>query len=256
MTTYAGPFTRRNHGRGHSYQDANGLKVPGVTTLINKGLPKPALTGWAARCAAEYAIDHWDELANLELSERMKRIAKAADNARDAAALRGSKLHDLADRLVLDGTLPADAVSDEQRPLVEAYAQFLRDWQPDVLGTESSCWHVRYGYAGTFDLLAWIDAELWLLDIKTSKSIYGSYAFQLAAYAHAEWVDWGDGPEPMPAVARAGVVHVRADGYDLVELDVSQAVFRSFLYIAQVAAAADTERDLKYPPLEPPRRNQ
>ena len=43
MTTLKGPFIRRNYGRGHGYKDANGVKVPRVTTILSKGLPKPAL---------------------------------------------------------------------------------------------------------------------------------------------------------------------------------------------------------------------
>lgn len=41
MTTIA----RRNHGRNHSYT-VDGQKVPGVTTIIGNGLPKPALVAW------------------------------------------------------------------------------------------------------------------------------------------------------------------------------------------------------------------
>lgn len=255
MTNYAGPVTRRNRGRSHSYIDAHGRKIPGVTTLINKGLPKPALTAWAAGTAADYAVDHWDDLAALDPSERIKKIKAAPNAARDAAALRGTVLHNLADQLVTDGTLPPGAVSDAQRPLVDAYARFLTEWQPDVIATEAACWNLRHGYAGTFDMLADIGEQTWLLDIKTSKGVYGSYAYQLAAYAHAEHWDGGTtGPEPMPRVDRAGAVHVRADGYDLLELDISPETFRAFLYIAQVAHAADTERDLVHPPLDPPRR--
>lgn len=254
VSGYTGPVTRRNRGRSHSYVDANGRPVPGVTTLLSKGLPKPALTNWAAGAAADYAVDHWDTLAALDPSERIKRIKAAPNAARDAAALRGTQLHRLADRLVADGSLPADAVSDAQRPLVDSYVRFLTDWRPDVLATEAACWNLCHGYAGTFDMLATLNGQTWLLDIKTSKGVYGSYAYQVAAYAHAEWWDDGTGPEPMPPVDRAGAVHVRADGYDLIELDISPETFRAFLYIVQVAHAADTEHDLVHPPLDPPGR--
>ena len=54
------PFRRIDSGRGHRYVDAYGIKVPGVTTLLSGGLPKPALTNWAARTAAEFAVDNWE----------------------------------------------------------------------------------------------------------------------------------------------------------------------------------------------------
>lgn len=58
---YQGPIRRIKSGKGHRYEDANGRKVPGVTTLL-KGIDKPALTAWGPRVTAEYAIDHWAEL--------------------------------------------------------------------------------------------------------------------------------------------------------------------------------------------------
>jgi len=96
MTTLKAPFIRRNYGRGHGYKDANGVKVPGVTTLLSKGLPKPALVNWAARTAAEYAVDNWDELSTAPISERLEQIRNAPDASKTAAALRGTKLHDAA----------------------------------------------------------------------------------------------------------------------------------------------------------------
>ena len=67
---------RRNHGRGHSYL-LDGEKVPGVTTLISNGFPKSALINWAARTVAARAVDGWDELAELPVSERLRTLEKA-----------------------------------------------------------------------------------------------------------------------------------------------------------------------------------
>ena len=77
------PNRRVNSGRGHRYVDAYGRKVPGVTTVIGNGVPKPALVGWAARTTAAYAIDYWDELAELPVSERITRLEKARFGERD-----------------------------------------------------------------------------------------------------------------------------------------------------------------------------
>ena len=58
---------RVNRGKGHSYVDTDtGEKIPGVTTYIGDGVPKPALVNWAGNSTAEYAVDHWDELSYVE----------------------------------------------------------------------------------------------------------------------------------------------------------------------------------------------
>ena len=45
--------------KSHRYK-LDGAWVPGVTTLIGKGLPKPALPYWAARTVAEWVADNPD----------------------------------------------------------------------------------------------------------------------------------------------------------------------------------------------------
>ena len=252
MSQFRAPFVRRTYGRGHGYKDANGLKVPGVTTILSKGLPKPALVNWAARTAAEYAIDNWAMLADLPISERLDMIRRAPDATKNAAALRGTKLHDAAEVLIDTGTVDVDP---EQVPLVESYARFLSDWQVQPEFVESSVYNVTHGYAGTLDLIATLaGGRRWLLDIKTSKRVYGDMALQLAAYRHAEFLhdDDTEGDDiAMPQVEAVGIIHVRADGYDLVPLTAGPVEFRSFLYIAQVAATADRLKELVHAPITP-----
>lgn len=253
MGRYEGPFTRRKYGRGHGYKDAQGQKVPGVTTILSKGLPKPALVNWAARTAAEYAVDNWPMLNDLPVSERLDMIRRAPDATKNAAALRGTKLHDAAERLIAEGTVD---VEPDQVPLVENYARFLFEWDVRAEYVESAVYNVTHGYAGTLDLIARLaDGRRWLLDIKTSKGVYGDMALQLAAYRYAEFLhdDDTEGPSDlaMPQVEAVGIIHVRADGYDLVPLTAGPAEFRAFLYIAQVAATADRLRELVHAPITP-----
>ena len=250
MTQLKAPFIRRNYGRGHGYKDANGIKVPGVTTLLSKGLPKPALVNWAARTAAEYAVDNWDALTQSPISERLDQIRNAPNSSKNAAALRGTKLHDAAQQLQEQGTVDVDP---EQLPLVEAYLKFCRDWELHAEYVESAVYSVTHGYAGTLDLIATLrDGKRWLLDLKTSKGVYGDMALQQAAYRFSEYLAIDDGEHiPMPQVDAVGIVHVRADGADLVPLTAGRAEFRAFLYVAQVAATSDRLKELVHAPLTP-----
>ena len=53
--------------KSHRYK-LDGQWVPGVTTLIGKGLPKPALPYWSAKTVAEWVAD------NPDLTEDLKRM--------------------------------------------------------------------------------------------------------------------------------------------------------------------------------------
>lgn len=56
----------------------------------------------------------------------------------------------------------------------------------------------QYGYAGTTDLLAYIDDIFTVVDFKTSKGIFIEYPLQLAAYGHAA-VEMGLATAPVDA---------------------------------------------------------
>ena len=166
----------------------DGKRVPSVTTIVGATQAKPHLVAWAARMAAEYAVDHWADLGNLEPGDRITRIKGAADRARDAAALSGTQVHAMAETL-LSGE-PVD-VPPEQVGKVEAFAAWWANAGFRAVHTE-----VRVhgnGFAGTFDCAA-VDewGHLWLLDWKTGKSVYPEMAVQLAGYASAvAWVLFG-----------------------------------------------------------------
>ena len=247
-------FKRRNYGRGHAYYLGD-RKLDGVTTLISGGLPKPALVKWASNTAADLACDEWDQLAGLPLSERRKRIAGAPDARRNAAAVKGTRIHALADKLANGEEV---AVPEELAGHVESCVRFLDEWDVTTIHTEAPVFHEKYLYAGTLDLIADVRDERWLLDFKTSASgAYGDTAFQLAAYRYAtHLLDEPLGETvPMPPVDRCGVIWLRSDGYELYPYDADSRVWRQFLYIQQVAKAAAESRDYKGDALTPPIRS-
>lgn len=244
---------RRDHGRGHAYYDDAG-KVPGVTTLLNNGLPKPALINWAANTTADYAIDRWDELAELKPSERLKALQKCRFEDRDAAARRGTEVHHLAERLIHGESVEAP---EEIAGHVDACVAFLDEWNVQPVLVEAVVYSPGHWYAGSLDLVADLaDGRRWLIDYKTNRSgPFGDTAFQLAAYRHADvYVDTDGDERPMAdlGIDGAGVVWLRADGYDLYPYDTGTAVFREFLYIAQVAAAGEYARNYKHDALPHP----
>ncbi|MGW3545864.1 hypothetical protein ACWDNI_35725 [Nocardia niigatensis] len=252
-------MTRKNAFGSHYYVDANGQKIPGVTTILGNGLPKKALINWAGTSTADYAVNNWAELDELPVADRLDRIKKGRYEKRDKAAARGTAVHDIAERLVHGETVD---VPEELRGHVEAYVKFLDDFDVTPVIVESTVVSYQYGYAGTLDLIADLVMDdgltfRWLLDIKTTQSgVYGETALQLAAYRHADAYVYSNGIEssekPLPYVHRTGVVHVRSDGYDLVPVTAGHDQLRAFRYVQQVAEFDAASRSLIGEPIQPP----
>jgi hypothetical protein len=248
-------IVRRNHGSNHSYY-VDGEKFAGVTTLLGAGLPKPALMNWAGNVTAEYAVDHWAELGDLKPSARLASLKRARFDDRDAAARRGTEVHRLAERLVAGEEVD---VPDELAGHVDSYVKFLNEWEPDPTVVEGVVAHRKWKYCGTFDLVATMRGQVWLLDLKTSRSgIYPETALQLAAYQHAETYLGPDGEEhPMAGlgIERAAAIHVRSDGYDLIPLETGQDVFSAatrVMWLARMVEGMDEWRGEALTPPRPP----
>lgn len=280
MTRYVGPIRRVKRGRGHSYQDANGNRVPGVTTMIGNGIPKPALMDWGPRVTAEYAVDHWDELSKMTPSARLSKLQKARYEDRDKAANQGTRVHTLAEPLARGETV---AVPDDIAGHVESYVAFLNDWQPRAVLLETVVMSHRHGYAGTLDAGFEFDPRqlldggmitddecaaglydladrgrpaLVIADVKTSRSgIFGEIGLQLAGYRFADVYVGDDGAEhPMPTFHAALGIHIRADGYDLFPITAGPAQHRELLYAREVGTFVEEHsRGYVGAPLAPPR---
>lgn len=257
---------RVNRGKNHWYEDIDtGARVPGVTSITDGGLPKPALINWAANATAEAAVDRWDELTALTPSVRLKTLQGARYAVKDAAGNRGTAVHNLAEKLAAGERV---TVPDELTGHVDSYVRFLDEFDVQPVLIEKTVHNATHNYCGTFDLIAELldpddpepDPELrrrvtWLLDIKTNRSgIFGDIALQLAAYRYAEvWVDEEEGVEyDMPEVDMCGGVHVRADGYSLIPVEAGPVQHRAFLYVAQVAEFVKGSRDLVGEPIASP----
>jgi hypothetical protein len=225
---------RINRGRNHSYK-LDGEPTPGVTTIIGDGVPKPALSYWAAKMAAEFTADNLDTLNGLDRFAIVDLVKGAPWRDRDAAARRGTEVHRLGEQLVAGEEIE---VPEELTGHVDAYLRFLDDWQLDPVLVEAVVVNRTHRYLGTLDLVADLnDGHRWLLDIKTTRSgVYGETALQLSAYRHAEhYLDEDGNEQPMPEVDRTGVIWVRADGYDLVPVDTGPDIYRYFRAAQHVA---------------------
>lgn len=245
---------RLNFGKSHAYRldcdcgpyrKGDPHKLVGVTTAIDV-LDKPALRQWYANQAAERVVDDWDRLVDMKPSERLEFVKWGPRDKVTAAALRGTQIHDLGEK-VAHG-LPVE-VPDEHRGPVEAYARFLDKWDVETIATETPLASTKHGYGGTADSWARIgrrDNAVTLLDIKTGKGVYNEVGLQLAAYRYSEFIQPEKGIEiPTPDVEHVYVAHVLPDDVRMVPVVANEAVFRSFLYVLQ--AHKDHEARMDWP---------
>lgn len=231
--TAANRLKRRNYGRGHGYL-LDGQKLMGVTTALDT-MSKPALMQWYAEQATNRAIDEWDALSELPISQRRERIRWGAKETKQAAALRGTQIHDLGQQ-VADGV--DVEVPDEHRGPVEAYARWLDKWEVETFATETPLCHTEHGYGGTADLwgrVGKLGGAMCLLDVKTGKGVYDETALQLAAYRYANLLQVGGEEIATPEVEHVLVAHVLPDDVRTLPVIADEHTWRAFLYVLQVA---------------------
>lgn len=261
-----------NAGKSHWYRRTdNGARVPGVTTLTGAGMPKPGLMKWYAEVVAAYAVDHREELALMGPVEAYKFLCKVPHMTSGKAAVRGSTVHGIADRLSHGETVD---IPDGLEGYVQSAVAFLKEFDFQVWYTEVVVHDAEdHGWAGKIDAIGTLmfpelpeydrydrddDGRIpALIDYKTKAGgIWGDDAYQLGPYRWAKKMILHDGTEiDMPQVSFTGGVHLTPDGYSLIPLETPKSVYRDFLHLKEVARIVEQARDLAGPAIIPPYTN-
>ncbi len=137
---------------------------PSVTTIIDKVVAKG------------YYFRKWLGDANS---------FQEAEEYKNEKAEKGTKVHEYCERLALGEEVDVSDDSKEVRKKTAGYVNFHDKEDVNVWETEFQLAHPNFMYAGTADLLAEVNDELWLVDIKTSSNIYNSHKIQLSMYQRA-----------------------------------------------------------------------
>ncbi len=231
--------------------DGPWVEVPSVSTVLDC-LEKGGLSWWGMKVGVEGFLRLYEEgviAADYEgwlvgpppecfpgvSSEQVVDLLKAhkltVNDVKGKAADRGTNVHSALETWVDTGVTPDPRFFPEhERGYVEGLVAFINDAHPVPLAAEVMVGSLEHEYAGRFDLLANIAGEVvtktypkrnpirenvggvWLLDLKTSKSVYSTYHLQLAAYRHAMGECGYDNADEV------GVVRVTDDGrYELVK---------------------------------------
>ena len=228
--------------------------LPSVTTV--KNVLNKDLIGWATWMVAKEAVLNqpaWRDLPSA--GEAIEYLRGAADRNRDAAADHGTNVH-----AILEAIAKGDDVADSLE--AEIARDFIRYYGVEVVRSEFGVLNLTHGYGGAGDLLARINGELWLIDLKTSSKVdkdrVAEWELQQAAYAFGEIivdkdealveVKFGANSQHwyrpdatplgvMPAIERIAVLHIPRDtpeDWKLIELRGGQREFDTFLAVKSV----------------------
>src|SRR6266516_4177237 len=158
MTT---PALARAASQGHRVYTWAGQSYPSVTAVLSGGIPKPALSRWAANQAAAYAVANLDRLATLPCEQAVTEVKRAPWQARNHAADLGDLVHAAIEAHVTGQACPPvpDQHAEQVLALLDGFARFEHDHQPTWLAAEQTVFSDTHGYAGTFDLLGRLDGD-------------------------------------------------------------------------------------------------
>lgn len=156
---------------GHGYRLA-GRPLLGVTTVIHTVLRSPQLEEW------------------------LKRTGMVADSIRDEAAAFGKSVHAALAAHASDNNLVPLGLPDAWEATVAAGRAWLDANVAEVYAVEEAIVSARYGYAGKPDIYGRRNGRKTpcLIDFKTTRDLYWSHRFQLAAYRKAASETYGDRP--------------------------------------------------------------
>jgi len=146
------------------YKLSDGTKIPGVTTILNDVLAKPALIAWANRLGLQ-GIDsarYRDEKAEIGTLAHYLILCHFRKETPETADYSPNQLNEAENSLIKYWDW--EKAHTVEPILVET---------PFVSGL---------GFGGTIDLYGKVDGELALVDFKTGSGIYDEMFFQLAAY--------------------------------------------------------------------------
>lgn len=136
-----------------------------------------------------YVLNYFPK--NKYFEDWLKDVGHNAEFIAGKAAKEGTMVHDACEKYLKGEELVwIDETGFVHYPthVWQMILKFVDFWETsgaELVHCEYHIFSDEYRYAGTIDLVVWLDGKLQLLDIKTSNSIHTTMELQLAAYAQA-----------------------------------------------------------------------
>lgn len=213
---------------------------PSVTAICHLASgDTDSLDAWRVRVTAQVALSHADELARLpDDATRLRAITQWAQEATQAAANRGSRIHAALAAWATGQPLPP--LQDGDQADFEALQHWVAHNVQAILGVEQTVFCTKGApYAGTADLRCkLINGETAVIDYKTGSYVNDrAFAMQLAAYANADTIVDQDGTRhPAPPVDR--LIVLQASGGSVAPRDYTRCRKEALDLFQQLAASA------------------
>jgi len=142
------------------YRDKlTGAKLRRVTTILENGVPKPALPFWSGNVCTDSAIEHLPELVYAsrypeKLREMRDFIRRAHTRKKDERADIGSAVHTIIESIVLGQPIPDDLLNDpEMAVYLDNFLRFCKECEVEFRASEMVVGNYEAGYAGTLDYI-------------------------------------------------------------------------------------------------------
>jgi len=232
---------------GQHIYTANGKKAFGVTSIVGI-IDKPALMYWAAKMSAERfkdLIKPGKSYGEVELATMYDEIKGAHRRPSGRAKATGTIVHEaieaIINALIAGDAPPERPVDDVVNKCIDSFASWVKNHEVKFLQAERKVYSQKYNYAGTLDVLAEVDGNLTVADIKTSAAVYPEYHFQNVAYLKA--VEEEDGSEIKDAL----ILRVDKDGGELevVKTEDVEACFDVFKACHEIYMYQMKQKDIK-----------
>jgi len=128
----------------------------------------------------------WIADKGITESERIKKEAGIkGDKIHQATELidRGEEIK-IDDKILNKETGEMEELTGDEIEAILSYRNFVDEKRPELLANEMTVFAETY--AGTLDRIFRIDGQIWIVDIKSSQSIWKDMYIQVSSYSHAD----------------------------------------------------------------------
>ena len=203
---------RKKPSRRNGWYYRDGKEFRSITTMLGETLPTPRVHYWRTGQCVDLALKNLsDSMDDPErLMDRKEVMAQFQLQMRETQD-RGKYVHRVAYLLSQDVRRKDQVLAEapeEYRGYIEGLVSFFETHRPKMISQEKVVFSEKYMLAGRYDLLAYLDEELWVLDFKTNESgeVFLKSQLQCRFYKEALKED-----QNILAV-KAGIVNVTSTG--------------------------------------------